>query len=497
MKKILSLAIALVVFAGLVGAAAPASAQAVSASWVVAVTYQNVGTADTTVDVNFYEEGSATPINFDPLNGGTLAAGAGRSFFIGNVGGVSTGFRGSAVMSSSQPLVATVVQFSQDAGFKMRLLSNGFQSNQASNQYLIATTFANFFQRTTVFSVQNTESVEITATVEIFDTDGVSQSTIAYDIPAYSSKYIEMDNTGDTGLGSSTFNGSAVVTAVLKSDGVTPANVVSGISELYTTKNVAANFEGVPVSAASNTIFLATGLCEKFGLDTFYAVQNADTVSTDITVEYFNTDGSSAGTDGPYTIGPGQKKSINTCAHTFSGFTGSAKVTSTAGNIVAIAKAQGSIAAPQAGKEDVFTIFNGEPSGASELALPFVRWANDANFNSPSNTGGKQRTYIAIQNLETTSIDVDVEYYDKNGGLVATHELTIPANSKGNTNAFAAGATGAAGMVSGEFGYYTDNSFGGAVIIKADSANPSAEFIAVARVQHPGAGEDYNGAVVP
>jgi hypothetical protein len=52
-------------------------------------------------------------------------------------------------------------------------------------------------------------------------------------------------------------------------------------------------------------------------------------------------------------------------------------------------------------------------------------------------------------------------------------------------------------MNPGEFGYYTDNTFGGAVVIEADAANPAAKFIAIARVQHPGAGEDYNAVAVP
>jgi hypothetical protein len=402
-------------------------------------------------------------------------------------------------MASSQPLVATVVQFSEDSGFKMRLLSNGFQGAQSSDTFLIATTLANTFDRTTVFSVQNTEAEEVTATVTFYDTTGASVGSVDYDVPAYSTKYIEMDSTGDTGLSSSTFNGSAKVTAVLKSDGTTAANVVAGISELYTNRNVAANFEGIPDFDAANTIYMSTGLCESFGLDTFYAVQNAATTGdADITVHYFDKNGNAVADDGPYTIGPGQKKSIRTCDPSdntdMSGFTGAAVVESVGSKIVAIGKAQGSANAPEAGKEDVFAIFMGQKGGFEVLALPFVRWASDANFNASSNVGGKQRAYIAIQNLESSQITVDCDYSDKDGNVVATHNLTIPANSKANTNASLAGALGQSGMNAGEFGYYTDGSFGGAVICDAGTGN---EIIAIARVQHPGAGEDYNGAQVP
>lgn len=482
------------------GARYSAKAQARTASWVVSVTYQNVGTAPTPVNVDFYQEGSTTPISFDPLSGGSLNPGAGASFFIGSVSGVAAGFRGNAVMSASQPLVATVVQFSQQAGFKMRLLSNGFQSSDASSQYLVATTLLNKFSRTTVFSIQNTGSSDVTATVRFYDADagGVLASSIDHVIPAMSSKYIEMDDPSDTGFGSRTvFNGSAIVT-------VNTGSIVVSASELYTNRNVAANFEGIPLSRVANTIYMATALCQRFGLDTFYAVQNASlTDSAQITVTYKNLDGSDKAVDGPYSIGPGQKKSINTCAPSsgtnMSGFTGSAVITSVGAPIAVIGKAQCSVAPGTcpADKVDVFTSFLGEAEGASKLAMPFIRWANDTNFNSPTNTGGKQRAFIAIQNLEGSTIQVNVKYYDKAGNLVATHPLTISAFSKGNSDPSTAGALGKFGMNAGEFGYYTDGSFGGSAVVEAGAGNPTAKFIAIVRVQHPGAGEDYNGIPIP
>ena len=503
LARVTMVALILALAFGVLAYAAPAEASARTASWLVSVTYQNVGTNAATISVGFYPEGSGTPVQF---NAGTLAAGAGTSLYIGSVSGLPAGFRGSAVMSSTEPLVATVVQFSQDAGFKMRMLSNGFSSSDGSNQYLVATTLLQKFNRTTVFSIQNASEAEVEATVKFYDADnsGNLASTIKHVIPAGSSKYIEMDDAADTGLPGATtvFNGSAIVTAVLNSNKTTPANVVAAASELYTNKNVGANFEGVPLSRAANTIYLATGLCKRFGLDTFYAVQNASLLnSASITVEYFNTDGTSKTTDGPYSIGPGQKKSISTCAPSsgagMTNFTGSAKLTSTGAPIVAIGKAQGSVGASSA-TADVFTAFMGEPQGASKLALPFIRWANAANFDNPANVGGKQRAFIAIQNLEATPIKVNVKYYGKSGGSpVATHPLTIAGLAKGSSNASDAGALGAAGMNPGEFGYYTDNTFGGAVTIEADAANPTAKFIAIARVQHPGAGEDYNAVAVP
>jgi hypothetical protein len=507
--KILSFAVVFVMVLGAIGGADVALAQsAKDASWDVSITYQNVGDDAATITVNFYEEGDATPVSFNPLEGvgdGTLAAGAGASFWIGSVSGLSDGWRGSAVMSADQPLVATVVQFSQDSGFKMRLLSNGFQAGDASNQYLVATVLLNKFKRTTVFSIQNTESSAVNATVRFYDADnnGNLASTITHEIPAQSSKYIDMSNTADTGLtGYSTFNGSAIITAEFTGGG--DANVVAAASEYYTNRPVAANFEGVPLSKAATTVYLATGLCERYGLDTYYAVQNASlTESAFIEVTYRNTNGTTKATDGRYEIGPGQKKSIVTCSPNdstdMSNFTGSAVINSynaatgtTAGaDIVAIGKAQTSANAPTPSTADAFTAFLGEPEGVTRIALPFIRWASDANF--VASKPGKQRTYIAIQNLESSSIKVNVTYKDRDGNTVgSTQTLTIEGYAKGNSDP--SGVVNISSeMNTDEFGYYKDGGYGAGAIIEAHPDNPAATFIAIVRANNKGASEDYNG----
>lgn len=497
------LALAMVLGAGPNGVVKAATG-ARDTAWVVSVTYQNVGTGTATIGVNFYPEGSATAIPYTPA---PLNAGAAASFYIGSVSGIGTGFKGNAVMSSNQPLIATVVQFHNNAAgetVKMRMLSNGFTAADVSNAYLVPTALNT--ERTTVFSIQNIENATITATVKFYDTTGALTSTKAYDIVAGSSKFVDMDDAVETGV-PDPFNGSALVTAVLKSDGVTAANVVVAISELYDAKFVGGNFEGVPLSRASNKIYMATALCGNGGgkLQTYYAVQNANQTPADslsFNVKYYRAaDGVLVATDGPYTLDPGVKKSIVTCSMAGTlgaNFSGSAVIEAVdaADKLVVIGKAQ-PITGATADVADLFAIFMGEPQGYSKIALPFVRWANDANYNAAGNLGGKQRTYIAIQNLETTAKKVDVIYKDKSGNTVATQTLTIPGLSKGSSNASAAGAISGAGMITGEFGYYTDATSGGGVIIQAHADNPTAKFIAIARCQNPGAGEDYNAVSIP
>ena len=381
---------------------------------------------------------------------------------------------------------------------KVRMFSNGFSESDGSNQFLIATTLSNRWNRTTIFSIQNIETEQVTVTLNFYSAeDGSLASSKEYTIPANSSKYIEMDLNSDTGL-PSVFNGSVIINAVKTSDGL-PAKVAASANELYTNRNVGASFGGLPLARASNKIYLSTGLCTKFNLDTYYAVQNTSyTDPVEITAEYFDLNGVSVTKDGPYTIGPGQKRSLRTCqpssGRNMKGFTGSAVITTTdpSGKIVALGKAQTQVSQPAA-TYNLFTIFNGEDRGYSRIGFPYVRWASNTKFTASSNMGTNQRTFIAVQNLEPTTVKVNVYYYDNTGQVVGVHNLTVPGNSKVNSNPFLADALGKNGMNVSEFGYYTDASFGGGAILEAHPDNPTAQFIAIVRVQHPGWGEDYNG----
>jgi hypothetical protein len=501
--KPFALMIVLAMLFATVGIGAVSADNARTLSWVVSITYQNVGTDTANVSIDFYPEGIATPVHYALAD---LNAGAATSLYVGSLTDVTAGFRGSAVMSSTQPLVATVVQLHANAAGEtvaVRMLSNGFGDADGSSQFLLATVLANTYSRTTIFSVQNIESETVTATFKFYDTTGTLASTKVYDILAQSTKYIEMDQTSQTGLASSTFNGSAIVTAVMKSDGTTPARVVATENEYYTNKFDAASFEGLPSSKAATTIYLATGLCKKSGLTTSYAVQNSSlTTATHITVSYYNpSDGSLKTTDGPYTIGAGQKKSIGTCSPNsgmdMTGWSGSTIVVSDTTPIVAIGRASDATNGTDPRYANVFTAFNGESGGYAKLALPYVRWANDTHYLAVTNYSAWQRAYLAIQNVSAVSGKVNVSYLDKTGAAVATVSLTIPAGSKGNTDPSSAGALGQNGMNAGEFGYYTNGSYGGGVILQVDPSTPNARFIAIARVTNPGMGEDYNAVSIP
>lgn len=483
------------------GSARRATATARHFTWDTSITYQNIGDSATPVQIQLYDEGSSSPTILDPLNGGTLAPGAGRSLYLGHV--TTSGYQGNVVLIANEPLATTSVRFRLfPPALPVRLLYRGFDDVAGANTYILPTVLSNAFDRTTIFSIQNLETYNANVTIEFFDSaSGNSLGTIAHTVGARSSKIIEMDKTADTGLTVTTVNGSAIITAA----GF--AKMVVAGSEYYLNRAVAADFEGVPESAASGTIYMATALCRSYDIDTYYAVTNVGSIATTVTITYYAANGTVSGAQTTGTLAPGQKVSIYTCnGGVGNNFSGSAVITANSQGalLVALGKAQQQIPPPAdpTATQNFSTIFLGEPVGGSRLAFSYIRWANGTDYNNANNYyGGYQRSYLAVRNLESATIKVNARYYGKDGNLCATAVLTIPQNGKANTSPESAGALGGTGACSGlkigAFGYYLDNTFGGAVILEAHSDNPNAKFIAINRTQHHGAGEDVNAVPAP
>jgi hypothetical protein len=473
-KVLLIVGLLTLVAAGLASAQVPAY----TTPFITSVTYQNVSNATANVIFNFYAENNATAI---PISR-QLPANAGASLFIGSLSELGTSFSGSSVVSSDQPIVATLVQIPQSTTVKNRPLSNGFSTT--SSQVLIATVLKNQFATTTKFSVQNADSGGVDIKVFFYNADNTAAPAIEVsrsNIPTGAAVFFDLGSLAEITAGS--FNGSAIVQAT-KTGTTTPANIVASALELSTTGNAARAFEGV--SQGATTVYMASALCNFANATSNYAVQNTDqTQATQVTVTFSNGNSTTA------TVAAGAKASINGCAGgNPDNFNGSAVVTSNPADIVVIGKVGG------AGRS---TAFLGESAGAGKLALPYVRWTSDAKFNAAD--ASRQRANIAIQNIGNSQVTgVVLRYLNKNGEVVGTHTLgAIDQNAKANSNATNATlASGHNAIELEEFGnpegQPDGQGFGGSVIIEGPTGSQLIATVRIAtRFGTEVLGEDYNG----
>jgi len=382
-RTIGSLAAAALIGVASFGPARLASAQtnAYGTAFSSAITYQNVGAASATIQFGFQNEANGTVINVTR----TLAAGAAGSLAVGNLTELAsfTG-SGSAVVSSDQPIVATVVQLPAAASaVKNRPLYNGFSAADGANSYLIATVLNNKFNSTTKFSVQNVDTSAVNLTVRFYNAEStppgalVATSTVS-NLPVGASKSFDagaaLPGAGSLPAG---FNGSATIEATGK--------VVASALELSTTGTAASAFEGMRGGATK--VYMPSAICNMFnGQNTAYAVQNTSTSGTaTVTATYSN------GATETKQVAAGAKASFLGCGPSSTPFSGSAVLTSTGGNIAAIMKVFGG---------GMSTATPGATTGASKLALPYVRWSESRY----SQTGARQRAFIAIQLVRLTSL---------------------------------------------------------------------------------------------
>ncbi len=473
-RKLITLATLAMLVVAAVGMPGTVAAQAYSTTFTTSITYQNVGTGLATISMLFYPENNGTPI---PIARPTLAKDAGTSVFVGSLTAIAPGFRGSVVLQSDQPIVATLVQLPQgSATVKNRALSNGFSTGAANS--LIATVLKNKFGSTSRFAVQNIDSVGADLSLSFYDADTPANPPIVKtvtNLPAGAAQYFDLGIL--TGFGS-VFNGSVAISAK-KTGTATLGNIVSTVMEMSIAGTAVSAFEGV--AGGSKTVYMPSALCNAFGgQNTAYAVQNTSlSSSATVTVTYSN-----GLKEGPLTVNAGTKRSFLGCTPVGmpAGFSGSAIVTASGADIVAIGKVSGL---------GLSTAFVGASSGAAKLALPYVRWS-ETQYAS----GARQKTSIAIQNVggALAAGAVTVSYVDKNGVVVGTHPLgAIASGAKANSNPSNIGAAGA------EFGYYGDGTFGGSAVI---SGPVGSQLVAVARVSSsvpPSSlvAEDYNGIPIP
>jgi hypothetical protein len=448
-----------------------------TAQFTTSITYQNVGSVVAQIVINYYPENSGTAITHTPAN---LNPGASSSVFAGSLSQLSPGFAGSAVLSSDQPIIATAVQVSTGSGtiVKNRPLSNGFA--QGSPRSLIATTLKDRFGVTTRFSVQNAHTQPVDLTVKFYDASNggaLVHTATATNLPVGAAKYFDL---GTISQLPSNFNGSATVDAV-QTGTSTGAPIVAAALELGISSDSASSYEGV--AAGATTLYMPSALCNAFGgQNTAYAIQNTDNAaSAAVTITYKDLAGATVATQNA-TITPGAKFSSVACtAGAPAGFNGSATITSLGAPVVAIGKVYG---------VGLYTAFLGSTAGTNKIYSPYVRWS-DSQYIS----GARQRAYIAIQNIggNLNAGAVTIKFLDKNGaqvGSTVSNPSALATGQKFSTNPSAAGTS------ANEFGYYTDGTIGGGVLIEGPAGS---QLVAVVRVTSYNSGtgglfgEDYNG----
>jgi hypothetical protein len=482
--KLLTLCIVMSLVLSL-GFVKPVEAAGYGTSFLTSITYMNVGSQSAQVIIEFYAEGATSVTQTYPV--ADLAAGAAASL---GMGSVFTGtFKGSAVISSTEKLVATLVQVPQGSTtVKNRPLSNGF--SEGSTTVLIPTVLKAKFNTNSIFSVQNTGTAAANVDVEFIPaTDGTAHTFTIQNLAVGAAKFFDM---GTYTAAGTVFNGSVRITSAQ------PMVATSQEGSLVTDAVYA--FEGIN-TAGSNTLFMPSALC-RFGailVTSAFAIQNTSTTTpTTVTVTFTGTASSVpvSKTVNLGTLQPGQKVSASGCGDAANAlptnFIGAATVNAPDAPVVAIAKIFNS--------GSFSTAHLGASGGVQKIAAPYVRYSD--KFYSYINSPSVQQTNIAVQNVGSAQIaanQITVQFVGPDGSVKGTYTYpsALAVGAKFSVNPkLATPSLPEFGYVAGATGKPV--SFGGGAIITGPTGSQLA---AVVRVQTSTAAgdvaEDYNAIDVP
>lgn len=494
MRLVAPLVLSMIVAAINVG---PAIAQTgTTASFTTQIYISNPNATAATAVVNFYAESSGTadafnvPVSLNPYGSATVL-----------VGGLTTGFKGSAVISSDQNVVAAAAQVPQE-GLVNRPMYTAFNSG-TPNLYL-STFLANRNSQFSLFAVQNVESSSVNVRAKFIE-NGTTVEDLTVVVPSNASKFF--DSTQPTTTISSNFanymythaggfSGSVVVTATKVSDG-SAANIVGLSEELKSNSGSAISFEAIPQTAGATTIYIPSALCNATSQvqTTFFAVQNMGGINASVAITYISAaTGNVAGTETTALVSSGGKVSLNPCLLATgstgtvpgTGFNGSAIVRSTQ-PLNAVAK-KISTNAPYG---NFATAFLGQGTGSNKVAVPYVRWGV-----ATGQTGSIVST-IAVQNIGSSAIaagGIQIKFYSSSGGSPV---MTCSSVAATNPNAKVNAAWGIAFATTSCSPSTSNTAFNGNVIVEGPTGSSLAVIETNQMNQYTYQTEDYNGVIVP
>ncbi len=401
---------------------APNSADDLPGSgWWTGIQLQNVGAAQANVSINSYQStGGGAPIGKSV----TVAQNASTTLLPQDLD-LSSGFQGSAVVSSDQPLNAIVnVTNRQAAG-------NGIAGGLAAAQYQGVNAPAtelrfplvkrNHFGKTTTFSIQNAGSTAATATA----TFKVQAGEFTFTTPSIEPGRMVIINPAAAGVpeGNNVSVGSLTVTSSQPLAGVVSEHGSEQPAVLLQSTRAFAPADG-NVKAYAPII-----KNEFFNRFTGLQVQNVSAAAITIDVTYNGSGGTCAGqtfTNQATNVAAGASFTfvhlVGQAGNTMpAGCLASATITATGGNIVAIVN-------------EAFTaaFLNGGGNGGRQEATTYSAFAASAATTTVKAPLYKENSFnkgtgLQVQNVGTANATNVVVTFVGSGGTYVTNPQTISA----------------------------------------------------------------------
>ena len=362
----------------------------------------NLDTQPATITIEFYDTSGTLVYTY--VDSTPIAAGDAKTYYVPAIlpDSAATSFRGSAVVSSERNIAAIVNEnagsgagYDQPPGI-LRGSYTGIRAAETATALYMPVAVKAFYGFNSQLVVQNAGATA-DITFEFFDDTGASIATyVASSVAANASAIVELDTlTPSTGSIPGGFGGSAKVTSTSNLAGMAN-NMTSSEPAVLQTYNAFAASDG------GSTLYAPALFNDYYGYVSSIQVQNIGSVSTDITVTYIDNIVKTATGVGPNKAALFYQPSEGHAA----GWTGSAKVTSSAADVVAVVAQLSSVKASN---------YNAASGGATTIVAPAL-----------SKAFYGYDTALTVMNVGTVATDISVSYSD---GLSASCTNLQPGDS--------------------------------------------------------------------
>jgi hypothetical protein len=411
-------------------------------TWATGVQIQNIGDQQGQVFLVYYDMDSIATYTSSVTS---VDPGGSTTYYLDPV--LPDGFRGSAVAYSDQPIRA-VVNEENLSGFQAGSY-NGFTEGTATVSYPLVKN--EFFGATTNLVIQNVDDSDATLDIVFKATNGTEYPVNPDPTIGPNRSYLIEPSAASLPTG---FLGSATVE-------VTGGKIVGMYNEFSGNAVLVGN--GFAAGADATKLYAPLAKMNFFGADTGIMVQNVDSTTGTVYVEYTSTGGDKYKSDDwPKTLGPGASHSfyLPNESNLPATFLGSAIVTGTQGMVAIVNEETSSTKTVHAAFAD--------GSGTVSISVPLVKRAFFGNS-----------TGVMIQNVDSTTATVNVAYKRKSDGALyyskdnpkslgagksyssyLPNETGVPSGFLGS--AIVTGSLDIVGIVnedSGTMDYYSTNAF--------------------------------------
>ncbi|RCK75720.1 MAG: putative cell-wall-anchored protein SasA (LPXTG motif) [Anaerolineae bacterium] len=248
-----------------------------SGSWVSGVTVANLTNEQATILITFYNQDGSVALSFD---GGTIPGNGSKTWYLpSHVSGLSSGFIGSAVVSSDKQ-IAAIVNTQLPSGSNPTRVGTSTGVNSPAETVYATQIMKNYYGWNSYCAVQNTGSSPFTVSAYYYDQNGTQVGAPrTQSIPANAS-YI-FDQSTDSGL-SNGFTGSAKFVG----DSTHLLAVVCNFYNAGTGSNDAQFHSYNGMGIGGTTLYVPRVVKDYYGYQSGIKIQNIGTETLTVTINF-------------------------------------------------------------------------------------------------------------------------------------------------------------------------------------------------------------------